>query len=291
MINLLLPTRNNPQKAREFIQNTIGNAVDQNNVRIIVGIDDDDDNTFAADLEYLPNVMTVVGPRQPTLGGLIDILHLAADDFSSPTDIVGWAADDVAFAPYWDEQTNLAFANRPSGIYHPFMDVENTTRVTDFTYFPFMTISFARNLRQIQGFVCTDLFPSWFHDTWMDEIADLIGFKRMMYWKVIQSTKQSDNSGPPELRFWCDLFEATRPERIATATKLLGRAPSQAVIDAVEQKRRHHRDPEFATRWQGSTIDARYLAAARRAKRHWSQLVDEWTPIPHPEPGPLLAHA
>jgi len=65
-----------------------------------------------------------------------------------------------------------------------------------------------------------EAFPFWFTDTWLDEIALMLGRKAPVRVEWKPQGQRGKTTRMRDLAFWAWVFEAARPERIEDARKL-----------------------------------------------------------------------
>ncbi len=122
-------------------------------------------------------------------------------------------------------------------------------------------IAVPRKTYEALGYIIAPHFPFWFGDTWWDELREMTGLWTEADFDLTADARGSV-TGIADLDFWARVFEATRPERVRDAGKLLAMAFIDPVLDLCRAKVAHLRSPELIATWearQASPPSARYL--------------------------------
>lgn len=280
MISVLLPTRGRPDKLKRSVQSLLDTCSSTEAIEIIVGIDEDDEPTKSLSFDY--PVRASVEPREDTLGQKIDrLFKLAKGDI-----FIFWTDDMWMETQGWDSIARSAEKLFPDGIMFGYMDEP-------------MHVGFASNpivnrkFTELAGYMPT-VFPFWWIDTWLDEIAEMIGRKVMI--PIRPRSQDEENQGRGKTRglrdlvFWQTLFDSLRPVRVELAEHILKTYDQANPWLAVQcrQKRPHLiqyfmargerlRNPETAQVYElamsfDAPADERYLRAKRVAEEILAQL-------------------
>jgi hypothetical protein len=194
IINLV--TRGRPEVLARTIESTIANITLPETV-LMVSVDEDDEATRAK-LKWFaaPHVLVSVYPREDTLGEKYNraLVH--------PCDLICNLSDYTAFAAKgFDEQICQAAQTFPDG----YGFVVNHLRNASFPDIFAMT----RKLADKLTYYFPPLFPYWFSDHWVYDIAKLIDREH-----VIDCPVAYDKQGKPptqnirELAWWATFFDA-----------------------------------------------------------------------------------
>src|ERR1700730_11350925 len=113
-VALLLPSRRRPGSLRRTVDSIGATATRPDDVVVVIGVDDDDEETLELAAHYRPRVpvMWSRGQRELTLGRLWN--RLGAADHGC--DVLAMFFDDyVMDTPGWDEHYRQAAAVMPAG--------------------------------------------------------------------------------------------------------------------------------------------------------------------------------
>lgn len=156
-----------------------------------------------------------IADREDTLGAKYNRCHSLA-----PTaDLFVAGTDDCAIATHgWDEHLAAAYRRLPDGI-----------GVIAFGTMPMASslpamYAVTRKFIEKVGYFQPPYFPTWFHDTWTDEIARMIG-RRVWVPGIEVAYPELETAGKSrgirEITFWARFFEDTRPMRRAIAESII----------------------------------------------------------------------
>ncbi len=167
-ISLVCPSRYRPKQLMEMALFACGLAADPAEVEVIAYVDDDDDLdayrwAVAPRSWGVPIAITLtVGPRCT----LSDAWNRAAEKATG--DVLMLCADDLAFrTPGWDAMVLDAFDAYPDRI----ALVYGRDGVSDRPTHPFIH----RRWYEAVGRMTTPDFPADYADTWLADVADLVG--------------------------------------------------------------------------------------------------------------------
>ena len=208
-LNLCIAARGKPEELQYVVAECDRHVADSDNTVISVALDADDDSLNQriapqTRCELLWNV----APREDSLGEKYSrCASLAAADLY----VLG--ADDNAFITEgWDDRIRKRAALFPDslGLVY-FGRLDGTLPVN---------MALPHALVGIQGFLFPPYWPTWWHDTWTDEIAHMTGRHLWAEIQVEEIGGRGQTRGLRDVVFWANLFEATRPEREMIAHRL-----------------------------------------------------------------------
>jgi hypothetical protein len=221
-LSVMVPTRGRPALAMRAVRSLLENAV--TDIEIVVGLDSDDDTVEtlmrgSAWIGYEDRVRFCSAARAPTLGALWNRLYN-----ETTGDIIGMLTDDcVVSEPGWDMKVRRALGLMPESIGFAFP--KDPLHGANFGTQFFFTRETGDLICDAQGYVFEPWYPFWFNDTALNEIGDMAGLKRAMDWSIDipegrGATQSLVNADVP---FWAEMFDYTRPMRVAAAAALLAR--------------------------------------------------------------------
>ncbi len=275
-VALCIASRGNPQPLFETLQDVLRRgALPQ--TKAVIGLDEDDPTLpdALARIESLKNkrIVVSVAPRGDTIGTVYNRCAAAVD-----ADIYVNGVDDFRIATEgWDAVLANAAQIFPDGIGvigFGTMPVSSGLPAFEAT---------TRGLIEKMGYFVQDYTPYWWMDTWLFEIATMIG--RLYSVPIdVRFVGSPRTRGMRDLLFWAQFYDAMRVHRRAVAEAIVA---SASFLDSPERKREliedldqlcanleAHcavlRDPDFARRIEASGFDApvndRYLRAKERAQ-------------------------
>lgn len=212
-IAVCVPTRGRPGLWQESLKITLSSAATSSPVAV-VGLDVDDDISRAASRPAAAMVsirgdrlIISVEDREDSLGAKYNRCATAARD----ADIYLVATDDVTImTPGWDRLVIQECRQFKDGIGIVFL--RNMLG----------GIAVTHKLVELRGYLCVPDFPFWWHDTELMEIGKMIGRLR----EAPVDTKamlpfKGNSRGVRDVAFWAKYFDATRPERVAMAERII----------------------------------------------------------------------
>jgi hypothetical protein len=275
-VALCIASRGNPEPLFETLQNVLRRgALPQ--TKAVIGLDEDDPTLpdTLARIEALNNkrIVVSVAPRGDTIGSVYNRCAAAVD-----ADVYVNGVDDFRIATEgWDAVLADAAKIFPDGI-----------GVIGFGDMPVPSglpacEAATRGLIEKMGYFVQDYTPYWWMDSWLFEIATMIG----RFYSVpieVRFVGPMRTRGMRDLLFWAQFYDAMRVHRRAVAKAIVA---SANFLDSPERKREliedldrlcaelegHNavlRDPGYAKRIEASGFDApasdRYLRAKERAQ-------------------------
>ena len=268
-ISVLIPERGRPDSLWRLIQSLKDQAIFDENYEIVVGLDDDEwTPQQLADAQGLyPSVRFILAPRPATLGEKLNGLAAISEG-----DLLLFIANDMVMeTPEWPKKCRETARHLPSG-----MGVTYLRDPTHPDHASFYMIT--RQMYETIGWFAAPWFPYWFIDTWMDELGILLSAKYEID-AELSAPDGNQRSERPDLKFWCEFFDATRPMRFRDAMQLMGKIYGAQIPEDVakdlprrralaEARTAHHKNPqflaEFGTDGPVSEAHSNAKAAAQR---------------------------
>lgn len=208
-LTLCIAARGRPVELERVITETDARVADPARVTISVALDDDDESLSSrAPPTTRSRLVWDVGPREDSLGAKYNRCARNA-----PSDMYVLGADDNVFATdSWDaiiSQTAALFPEQFGFVYFGRLDGTLPTNM-----------AIPHGLIEAQGFMFPEHWPFWFHDTWTDEIAHMIGRVLWANIEVEEIGGRGKTRGLREVPFWTALFDTLRNERVLLARRL-----------------------------------------------------------------------
>ncbi len=181
----------------------------EHEVTYAIGVDSDDPASIEAAARVVQNrrASLTIFERLPSLGAYHN--ELAA---RVPADVYTTLGDDViCIAPRWDAAIATAVEVNPKGIWWWACPPEREA------IYPIVTEAW----RVAAGRIFTDLFPCWYDDVWLREVAMMVtggDVPRMAGAALIDCPMPTTRMR--DLLFWDDFFHVCRPARLAEARKI-----------------------------------------------------------------------
>lgn len=249
LLSVILPTYYRPALLKRALLSLLRpDGTPPEGVEILVGRQDDDFTTP----EEFAGVRYLAIPEQITLARKSNVLA----SYACGRWLVPFADDMVVSVPDWSERVIQA-AESTKALVH--LSLEGGG---DFAYLPVVS----REMINVDGWFCAPWFPYWFTDTWWDEIATMTWGRRAVDVGLHQPSG-AKSSGQPDLLFWVHVFNRLRSQRVETAARLMGHAPSWDTIALCEQRVAHLYSPDFISAWGSPlSMDQRYQEAVAQAK-------------------------
>jgi hypothetical protein len=271
-IALCIASRGNPRSLFETLHANLRGCTLPTTTAVI-GLDDDDPTL--GDVRTLmealggDRIVLSVAPRQDTIGAVYNRCAAAA-----AADLyINWSDDARILTSAWDAELAVAAKRFPDNI-----------GMLGFGQMPVPSPlpaceAVTRGLIDKMGYYLQDYTPYWWMDTWLYEIATMIG--RYAYVPIeIQWVGQMQTRGMREVSYWARFFDEMRVHRRAIAESILSssdflasaerRHELAADLDRLcavfEQSNSILRDPDYARRVEGMGYDAPEDERYRRAK-------------------------
>ena len=244
--------------------------------RLVIALDDDDGETIAAAEQFKAfageKVLLSIAPREDTLGAKYNRAWRAHE-----ADLYVIGCDDTAVVTEgWDQLLDAAWRHHADGIAAVYFgDLPGV-----FQGGQAVTHGLAVEL----GYFVPPLFPTWWHDTWLNEIATMIGRIDRADVALKPIGPVGETRGLRDVIWWGTFYDVMRNMRRRTAERIV-RSPSFA---ASSERRAellaamgaqcakfyadcaHFRDPATASRFErdmgyDAPDDARYQRAKAEA--------------------------
>jgi hypothetical protein len=214
-IALVIPTRGRPDKVPRALESIKATASRPEDIVVVVGVDDDDEQTVQLAHNYQPSmaVVWILGPREITLGRLVN--RLAFHDHGCDI-ITGIPDDTVMVTQGWDDQFRNACALMPKG-YGTAWPTDGVYHSTDVCTQPIIT----RAMMNRMGFFAAPWFPFWFGDVWLEEMGAFVGCRLPLECRIGLPDGRGATLNMRDLAFWGQFFQETRKLRLDLAKQLI----------------------------------------------------------------------
>lgn len=257
LISVLIPERGRPDSLDRLIVSLLETAGNDERIEILVAIDDDDPAwTDRAPAEH-QRTRYLRWPRPITLGEKLNALSVEAKG-----GILWFVANDyVMETPGWPEKFRAAVARLPNGIGVPY---PHDDLHPGHAAFPIIT----RRMMDSTGFFMAPWFPTWFIDTWWDQIGIMLDQHHEIDVTVRAPEGRGKTHGMMDLAFWVGFFRETQPLRKRDALNLafVAHGKDTPAFREVEkalpmrdmlctQRTAHLVDPAFIREW-GARADS-----------------------------------
>jgi hypothetical protein len=281
-VALCIASRGNPRSLFETLHaNLRGCALPA--TKVVVGLDEDDPTLADAQtlLDALGDerIITSIAPRADTIGAVYNrcAATVTADLY------VNWADDARIATAGWDAELSAAAENFPDNI-----------GMIGFGQMPVPSPlpaceAVTSGLIAKMGYYLQDYTPYWWMDTWLYEIATMIG--RTLYLPIeVECRGPMQTRGLREVLYWARFFDEMRVHRRAIAETILA-SPDFIASPERRQELRNGldamcatfagsnailRDPDYAKRIESIGYDApaddRYQRAKERSLRVLQEL-------------------
>lgn len=210
-LSISLATRGRPELLSATIATTLENIV-RPDTSIVVALDADDEPSITAAKAFEPRVIVSVEPRPDTIAEKWNrVLRIA------PADVYLTMVDHAPHTTRGFDQKILdAAALFPDGIGVVYNHLANLT----FSQINGVTAGLARLMG---GKIYPELFPYWFVDHWLDDIARTIGrvaFADVWQTPIVKPATQEMR----EPAFWGTFYDALAPMRRDIAHRIIAAA-------------------------------------------------------------------
>lgn len=260
-VSLVIPSRGRPDLLRQSVDAALASSF-LSSTRIVVGLDSDTNDKIDANLLWSSKTIVSVEDREDSLGAKYNRCQRAHE-----ADLYVLGSDDVAMVtPGWDEQlekTAKVFPDQIGVVY--FADMPGVFQAGQ---------AVTHRLVELMGYLCQPYTPFWWHDTWLHEIAAMIGriVKPSPDVRMEAIGPVAQSRGLRDVGYWAKFFDDTRPMRRATAGRIINvmdhkswaRICADMMRPAFEHSNSILRDPEKAKSFEvnngfDAPADARYL--------------------------------
>lgn len=232
-VALCIASRGNPRLLSETLRAILPKCT-LSTTKAVVGLDDDDPTLLQARaaLDTLggKRIVVSIGPRQDSIGAVYNRCASSVD-----ADLYINGADDMRILTQgWDALLAQEAGLFPDGI-----------GMIGFGQLPFPSIlpalaATTRGLIEKMGYFLQDYTPYWWMDTWLYEIASMIG--RTHYVPIdVEAIGPLQTRGLREFTYWVCFFDDMRVHRRAIAESILS-SPDFLVSTARRQELRDNLD-------------------------------------------------
>lgn len=224
-IAVLVTTRGNPDSFLELVESIWRNTLFPDRVTVACYVDDDDNQSINV-LSAMANGVEsakfdlCIGPRPLTLGHAVNHLF---DLYRDSHDLFVFIGDEYRFhSRHWDYEFDKAFSQNNDGILLGYIRdqtiVDTGAGELDKVTLPVIT----RQWGEAVGYYWPDYFPFWWSDTWLDEIAIMLG-RKVPIDVDARATSKGLTRRFWNAPFWHKVYQAGFADRVAAATKLWDR--------------------------------------------------------------------
>ena len=216
MISLLCPTRKRPDNVKRLVESVFATAKRPNDVELVFYVDDDDD-TFPLD----GKVKVVRGPRI-VLSQMWNRCYDVARG-----DVLMHCGDDIVFrTPMWDVEVWRQVVSVPDRIVLVHANDGSPWSARLATH-SFLT----RRWVETVGQFVPPIFSAEYNDTWLTEVADMVGRRRYLPHVLIEHMHWAFSKAPMDGTYAelqrrrrrdrvDELYQETINERLQWAAKL-----------------------------------------------------------------------
>lgn len=270
-ITAIMPTRGRPLFMLGAVQSYVRLASDKHEINLVLCCDLDDSMTCAAAFELrgsFPGVNVRGYERLPALGSYYNdaCKHYPADAYCAIGD------DTMCLSPDWDEAIAKQVEAEPNGVW--WWSCHGKRQAI----YPILSHGWYR----AAGRFFSDLYPFWFDDTHLREIACMVWGKeveRVPGALLIDMAAEMRTHRMRDLEFWDGFYNASRVSRALEAKRIaerLGVADHVARILPVVA-RQHVGFQSIADKTEDIQGDREepgpaYIAAKERAERYLARL-------------------
>ncbi len=256
---LSLATRNRPELLLRTIMVTVGNIRNPDTV-LMIAADEDDEPTIdflknIGESGLYPKLKISIRPREDTVAAK---WNRAIEEIPDADVYMPMCDDGPIITPAFDDKVLEAAAIPPDGIAFVYNRMENAS-------FPGIQAVTREVIDLMDGQIYVPLFPYWFVDHWLDDIAKVTD--RIFFCDV---DHDADTNRPPtmEMRepgWWATFFDACFLKRRAMALKIV-----DATMDTTWRKAQLKRNlplHEYRSKWVNDCVRDNH-GLAEYAKRH-----------------------
>ena len=269
-VSYCIAARGHPQLLRDSAAITWAMSR-RDDTRLVIALDDDDGETIAA-AEQLKafageKIVLSVAPREDTLGAKYnrawrahraDLYVIGCDDTAAITE--GWDTLLAGAECFADGIGAVYFGHMP-GVFQGGQAVTGA-------------------LAEELGYLAAPYFPTWWHDTWLDEIVRMLDRVHLVPVALKAIGPVGRTRGLRDIAWWATFFDVMRDERRAQVEGILRSASFAASSEwragllkvlpyhcaNFAARTAHFRDPATVARFEADMAydapdDARYLRA------------------------------
>lgn len=215
-ISVLVLTRGRPASFKEMLASLAHHASRRDLMDLWVYIDEDDPtapellNGNLSDKAGFP-IHFHVRPRPDSLCGAATELWEVST--SNAGIYLGCADDYLMATPGWDDRIREKFSCYPDRIV--------LGQITD-PSLPDRLLYMALSAEWINllGYIVPPVFPTWYGDTWLEEIGDFVQRRIVLGVEMIRNGGKSKTQRLRDVAFWYDFFRRTQILRLEAAESL-----------------------------------------------------------------------
>lgn len=205
-IGVCLVSRGSPASLEMVIRGLKLLASEENNIKYVVGIDDDDLATGVRMQRAFDNdnsVMLSISPRPLSVGSIWNKCVKAID-----AEVYMLVGDDtLCLTQNWDQMLVLISKKHMVTSAHCAFSPDSAV-------FPI----FRKEWLDAAGYLFPEHFPFWFNDTWWQELSNFtFGEKTTVYRDISFGGKVGKTQNMRDVDFWWGFFNATRIVRLKEA--------------------------------------------------------------------------
>lgn len=246
---ITLATRNRPKMLAHTLRMMLA-RIALDDTRIFVAADDDDGPTIDELKRFCdPRLIVDISPRPDTVAAKWNAA------LKHPADVYQVMGDDVEIPEQgFDRLVEEAALRFPDGIGVVYGAMVNAS-------FPGIQ-AITRKMADVLGYIYPEIFPYWFVDHWLCDIAQLIG--RISYAPVSLIERRTGTMGLREPDFWASYFDAHQLTRRRLAHEII-----RYHLDEPQWRRdillRHYPMIEYRSRWINDNVRAMTPELVRQA--------------------------
>ena len=222
-INACIASREHPQWVKEIVTQTLAMAK-LPDTKIVIALDDDDLTAPGLANEVSSDkVIVSIAAREDSLGAKYNRAATAYD-----ADLYVLLADDGVIAtPDWDVKIIEPASLFTDGIF-----------CVNFGYPMYASgipavFAASKKLVEMMGFFLNPYHPFWWHDTYLNEIAQFIGRRVEVNVQMSYPFNFEKTRGMRDVLHWATFFDTMRKKRMETAQRIID---SPENLDSPERK-------------------------------------------------------
>lgn len=204
---LVIASRGRNALLREILSLTLSGAI-RDDTRIVVTLDEDDPQEIPDD----PRIIVSIGAREDSLGAKYNRGYRSYPQ----AELYVLFFDTLEITtPGWDETLLTAARQFGDGIGAVYLG-ENQGPLA----LP-QTLGLTSKFIEIQGYFLPEYFSFWWHDTWINEVAQLTGRVVLSDVKLGTHRPGKKTRGAREIVFWATCYYNLRHERYSIARRII----------------------------------------------------------------------
>jgi glycosyltransferase involved in cell wall biosynthesis len=212
MISIIVPTRNRPQNVKRLIKSVINTADNVNDIEFVFFVDEDDQLTVPVLSEFTDKIQIKATQGESPKDGIPtskSFMHNALlQDSVGP--IIHQGADDVVYKTKgWDSKVKAAFdrfEDKIALVYAPDGFQNGPVPICTHGFFH-------RNWIDLIGYINPPYFHIAYGDTWVTEVAEMIGRRVYLEDVVIEHIHPAANKASWDATYTDHLKRTVSDER------------------------------------------------------------------------------